>query len=153
MAGTSPQQPIGGHAVQFARMERAFERAKNMATDRITGKDELVSFFMHAWHLKDHVKNDSTLSDSIQKKVVSAAHASPILQVCRDVANGLKHFCTKPSTLTGGRTIVAVAGGSVTFYLVISMNDGTERRGLELAGEICGAWRDIFVSEGLSIPT
>jgi hypothetical protein len=134
-------------------MERAFERAKNMATDRITGEDELVSFFMHAWHLKDHVEHDSTLSASIRKLVVSAAHASRILKVCQDVANGLKHFRTKPSTLTGGRTIVAVAGGSVTYYLMISMDDGTERRGLELAGEICGAWRDIFVRVGLSIPT
>jgi hypothetical protein len=39
-------------------------------------EDNLWSFFMNCWHVKDWVQNDDTLPELLRKKVVDAARAS-----------------------------------------------------------------------------
>jgi len=53
---------------------------------------EFITFFMHCWHLKDHIKNDDAFPSGQRDKVVKAAHECPELKICQALANGLKHL-------------------------------------------------------------
>ena len=92
---------------QFERVKRFLKRiVVSPGTDRDNQYiDDVWSFFVHAWSLKDWIKND----DTIQRiDIESIVKSYPSLMVCADLANGAKHFKigvsgSHPPPRVGGR--------------------------------------------------
>jgi hypothetical protein len=60
--------------------------------------DDMCSFFMHAWHLRDWVCHDQTLcmhpelTDNQRLKQIQMKDVSEIIRLCGNVADHTKHF-------------------------------------------------------------
>jgi hypothetical protein len=156
MATSSPASahpsPLGGYARQYARMVRHLHAASPAAADRELAEDRFITFFLHCWHLKDHVKNDQAIERVIRDRVHTAVHEAPELMLCRDIANGLKHFIYMEGAMTGGSAIVAVAGSSAVYHPMVRKADGSEVRAFEVAWDAYNRWNVILQESGLSIP-
>ena len=87
---------------QFDRVTRWYDRfaqidsgkVHNMATDSY--EDEVYSFFLNCYHLKDWIINDPSVSVA-QTTVESFINCSQELSLCADICNGLKHLVLKRS--------------------------------------------------------
>ena len=56
--------------------------------------DALIHFFMDAYHLKDWIKNDKTLTATGQNAGVEdlfGKKGTDVMKICADLANGIKH--------------------------------------------------------------
>jgi hypothetical protein len=118
-SSASPGQPLGGYAAQYKRMVRQLLHASPASPDPVAAEDQFITFFMHCWHLKDHVKNDASLLQAQRTKAEDLAHACPQLQACQAIANGLKHCVAKPATMTGGKAIIAIADAPVVYHPLV----------------------------------
>ena len=98
--GWSVHKNNGWHG-QLDRTTRWYERIQALARQKssylieLEDLDIVFAFFQNCWHLREWVE----LSRDIPQEEISTFISShPELQVCRDIANGTKHFhVTKPS--------------------------------------------------------
>ncbi|MEO0853618.1 MAG: hypothetical protein AAFY15_08960, partial [Cyanobacteria bacterium J06648_11] len=81
-----------GFRDQLDRVERYLERVRNQNQSHTDYDDDLWSFFIHAWHLKDWVKADEPLPSDARHRIVSEAENIRELQICADLANRTKHL-------------------------------------------------------------
>jgi hypothetical protein len=92
---------------QYQRVLRWLRRIEQPAEGEIDADeygDFLYSFFQNCWHLKDWIKNDSSLPQDMRDEIVREAHKIESLQFCADLANRTKHltldkFSRKNATL------------------------------------------------------
>jgi len=141
------------------RRRRAFSR-KGVVEEIITHDDDLISFFMHCWHVKDWVQNDAAVPDETRKLVVADAHASEPLRVCADIANGSKHLQLdrpkvggKGAALTDIEVTVARHGYEVSWEHRITIeNGGASLTGYEAGRAALMEWKRILQSRGLLLP-
>jgi len=82
---------------QFKRLERWYKRFEEINNGRIHNRpsefyeDEVYSFFMNCYHLKDWIKNDLAAA-SLANNVEDYINDNPEFLLCADICNGLKHF-------------------------------------------------------------
>lgn len=77
---------------QFKRIERYLEKIKdNRNRDLLSYEDDVITFYMHCWHMKDWVLNDESVSDAIKTTVESFCEVSEEMQICRDLCHKSKH--------------------------------------------------------------
>ena len=115
---------------QLDRVRRWLERIENQSDRRdVDYQDKSWAFFQFCWHLKDWVLNDAVVPASTKKIVKDAAHASKLLLVCRDMANGTKHMLNPPEVSAAhsytATRIVPSSGTPSVVSTVIDMGDGT----------------------------
>jgi hypothetical protein len=55
-------------------------------------EDAVYHFFQDAWHLKDWLKNDGSISASVKSRIEPDVNAQPSLCAAADIANGSKHL-------------------------------------------------------------
>jgi len=138
---------------QFARLERYLVRLGGRGATA-DDRDDLLAFFMHAWHMADWASNDPTLHRTLHE-IRSAAKADPHIAICSDLADGIKHLVlTKPPRAYGQLTsrIVAVAGlEHPTASYSVTLPDGSVRDALTLAESTVKAWRKILTGYGLNL--
>jgi hypothetical protein len=85
------------HVEQYRRVKRYFERFKQInegkahVTDSLENLDDVFSFFIHCYHLKDWIKNDPK-SGIDHSKVEKFVHSNESLKICGDLTNGVKHL-------------------------------------------------------------
>jgi hypothetical protein len=107
-----------GYIEQFKRVERSYQRLIEINIGKLDDYgsdflfDDFLNFFMNCYHLKDWIKNDSTLSSSIKSSVETFINSSKYLSICGDIANGAKHL-----TLTSSRSNCEIKKGP-THYAV-----------------------------------
>jgi len=77
---------------QLARLAGHLLRDGGSELDILAYEDAAICFFQHAWHLKDWIRNDSAVGQRVRDSVLSRIEADEVLQVCADVANGMKHL-------------------------------------------------------------
>jgi hypothetical protein len=87
---------------QYRRVCRAESRVLKLANalttnggsteDHLEYEDAVIAFFQHAWHLKDWIRNDPSISVPLNGSVLSRFESDIALGVCADIANGTKHF-------------------------------------------------------------
>lgn len=143
-----------GCSAQYGRAMRYLKVAEEPSADKQSKEDDLITFFLHCWHLKDHIKNDESISREIGKRAVKKAHEDGALKVCQDVANGMKHFTSKDSNMDGRSDIIAVVGGEGSVIVVhpkITLEDGSERRAIDVAREAMESWTSIIQAEGIPL--
>lgn len=172
---TEPSEPretegypsSSAYLVQYVRAWRLLQRLeRRTAPDFMAAVQamadyelDLYSFFLMCWHVWDWVNNDDTIPSSVRDAVTSAAFASPVLQVCHDIANGSKHYVlrrpklpmpgVKPGTIDLERR---EDGDESTWRFSLVLPDGTSRWAHELAREALRAWDDILRAQRLGTP-
>jgi|SRR5215469_4578073 len=85
---------------QYERMQRSYDRfceLKSGLADKISAdyEDDVYAFFMHCYHLKDWVKNDSdvkTQMPNIDTDVEHFINQSEALSLCADLCNSRKRL-------------------------------------------------------------
>ncbi|MCX6101157.1 MAG: hypothetical protein NTV92_07020 [Candidatus Bipolaricaulota bacterium] len=82
---------------QWMRVKRYFERLKMLSrAGRVHDAasenyvDDIYSFFIHCYHLKDWISGDPT--SPLRDSVSSFGRDSESFQICRDLCNGAKHL-------------------------------------------------------------
>ena len=147
---------------QFERVKRY--QAKIHQHDRATvdQADDVWSFFINCWNLKDWVKNDDSLPKATRDKIINEVEANETLMICADMANRSKHRVLdkrkrKDAKMSGiGVTIHAPVIGSgkscrSEHHFLISVDDGREFDALELADKCVKEWEEIFSKSGLKV--
>ena len=122
-------------------------------------EDNLWSFFMNCWHVKDWVKNEERLQ-AVRDDVVRAAHASPTLKVCQALANGIKHLELDPKRLRDDDsrarvfmyTFTHLDDGSVQWEHMIKLDDSSVVTVYEVGCAALREWHRIFDTYNLPMP-
>ncbi len=106
-------------------------------------RDEIYSFFIHCYHLKDWIANDPEFKPAMG--IEDYINSQPALQMAADVANGLKHLEIAPRR--GGLRAFLGIGTSIqgrgmyAVRLQISTSTGP-RDAFEVAGECIRDWEE-----------
>jgi hypothetical protein len=139
---------------QLARVHRWLERIQAREGPSLEYDDFLWAFFQNAWHLKDWIRNDTTIPKNVRDSVVNTAENSKNLQICADMANRTKHL-----TLAFNRHDAAVTSRNITVFVgssrssesthIITLNDGTKVVAQELAKAVVAEWEAILRVAGL----
>lgn len=98
-------QQLEGWRGQFARMSRWRERVVTAANGEPSADefDFLLAFFESAYHLRDWLV-ETGASTSVEVDGYVASHVE--LQLCRDIANGLKHHSLRRASIDAEFSIV-----------------------------------------------
>ncbi len=82
---------------QFERVNRWYQQFQEISIGRLHDKpsdfyqDIVYAYFMNCYHLKDWIKHDLA-SSSLATKVEAFITATPEMNLCADICNGLKHL-------------------------------------------------------------
>ncbi len=75
----------------YARMKGLdFGKSHMMPSDYY--EDEVYSFFLNCYHLKDWLKNDESVDLSVREKVEEFVNKNDCLLICADLCNSSKHL-------------------------------------------------------------
>ncbi len=77
--------------------ERIMDLKNNKKTFTSYDYDDIMSFFIHAFHLKDWILNEH---EDLKKEIYSFINDNIEIQFCRDLCNGWKHKLLKDSSLS-----------------------------------------------------
>lgn len=145
-----------GYKAQYRRMMDAFAVAQHEHGDTRKKEDELITFFMHCWHLKDHLRNDPTVDRLLRDRLCKSAHSAPILRVTQKIANGTKHYSLKYSTaMKGAHDLTVGPLGAVPqakTYPRVSLPQGRSEQAIVLAERAVKQWKAILKKGGLPTP-
>lgn len=147
---------------QFERVKRY--QAKIHGCDRTTVDcaDDLWSFFVNCWNLKDWVENDDYLSRATRKKIINEVRANETLRICAEMVSRSKHKILdkykrkEPAMLIMDVSIHNAVMGSEKLdmpepHYEISADDGKEFNAIEYADKCVKEWEQIFFKAGLQI--
>lgn len=118
-------------------------------------QDDMWSFFMNVWHVKDWIKNDDALPAAVKANVLAAAHASATLMLCRGIANGVKHLL--PGHVEGGKGAVQTYtffkdSDTVRFEYFIKRHDDSSVTVYDVACDAIREWKRILTAQSLPLP-
>jgi hypothetical protein len=145
---------------QFNRVERYLKRIEAIYEgvplssnyDKQSYDDDVMSFFIHCYHVKDWLIHDEKLSIT-KNNVDEYIKNNRELSVCADLANGLKHCRLTHKTWTedqphvsGSERLVSKFSEEPSImsckYRIMSNNKTLDA--LTLAKECVQLWRDFF---------
>lgn len=148
------------YLVQMARATRAVERYRTAICTQDHPQwhvyyeldDHLHSMFQSLWHIKDWLRHDPTVKDSVRKAAaVKAAERHRDLKVACDLANGSKHLI-KSSDRTGAQDdalqFPPCGQGRVGMLHIIKLRDNTSATAIEFGERALQAWRTILSEHG-----
>lgn len=154
--------PLMGHLpkneglhIQVERVERWYNRILELDSGERNGPislemsiDEFLVFFIFCYHLKDYLIKET---DIPKREIEAFITQTPSLAICADIANGTKHFGIddKRNPRSGEdfrmREYVTVSGEKVGLGLLISLENGNQRKVIDLAKECIDQWA-VFLS-------
>jgi len=119
---------------QFERVQRAFAGVLNNRNQNLVEyEDNAWGFFLHCWHLKDWIKNDTKgVAKATREKIEIEVNSYPALVMVGDLANKSKHLkVTTSVTEADGtqRTQRTVSG-----FVHVDGEDGTHKSGQGTGG-------------------
>ena len=92
---------------QYARVRRYYNRfqalnsgSASIQTPGADRFDDVLSFFMHCYHLKDWLKNDPNYKRS-NEEIEEYVNSNPDLALVADICNGIKHLKLNRRTHSG----------------------------------------------------
>jgi hypothetical protein len=147
-----------GWQMQWARVQHRLNDVRDVYIGRPGGTDAAVdsvqSFFEAVHQLKDWLGNDT--SSRVTKADGDALiNASPVLQLCADLANGSKHLVLTSSrtgdlstTIARNDVAVLVATGTSAHRFYVA-SAGKEYDVLQLAEDAVAEWTTFLSSRGL----
>lgn len=152
-----------GYRDQLDRARRFLERVQSLDPRRdVDYQDDVWAFFQNCWHIKDWLRFDYRLQETVRRKVVQEVHKSRVLRVCRDMANGTKHRKLtsldkrrpppRPRAMHLWTNTTIVPGGQTTIDCMVHFprRKIRFRSAREVAAECLDEWIRILQLEGLS---
>jgi hypothetical protein len=142
---------------QMERLKRCYGRLSQIDTGRRHDmhsenyRDELYTFFLNCYHLKDWLKNDNTFQ--VNGNVVEGyINNNDDLKLCADICNGIKHFTlnnprSTESPSVGGQKISLKLGSGepeISIKFIIDTTSGP-RDGFELATNCLDLWQNFLL--------
>ena len=147
---------------QYNRMKRWYDRfvsldqgrSHDMPSDNYL--DEIYTFFMNCYHLKEWIKHDGMVAPIVQQAVEPYINSSRPLKLCADICNSLKHL-----SLTSSRSGENPAFGKKQFGLALGAGPTTIKLKYEIdttvgaidafqvATECVSAWDSFLIANGL----
>ena len=112
--------------------------------------DTVFSFFENCWHVKDHLKNDSTVPQSVRDSVEDDVKQFDDLMIAADIANRSKHLVLNRPPRRDARIsvyhITAYEGSDQepSASYEISLAGGSTRDALAVARGAVAAWDCLF---------
>jgi hypothetical protein len=134
-------------------------RSGGMSGDSVqAARDELHTFYISCYHLKDSLKHEASTTRVKKQKVENAISANPALSLVGDLANLDKHAALnakKYPPKTGHVPTIGSATGSAStsgegwrLNLPI-VHNGRTLDGLTVAQQAVDAWREVLTGWGL----
>lgn len=117
-------------------------------------EDFMWAFFQNAWHIKDWLKNDPSLTPDQKAAISTEVHATESILLCADLANGSKHFGTDRSRDKIGARDQSIQLSInenrqlISDHMIVTGN-GRRMTALELSRWILNDWRDLLVRHRL----
>ena len=131
---------------QYDRMERGYTRINQPYQSSVNYEDDIQHYFQDCWHLKDWIKNDINVAQTVRDKIEAEVGKYKSLRIVADLANGSKHLSRHTH-----REGAHVTGGDVTVHLGqskpteinynISLSDGSILSQKDLVKEAFEAWQ------------
>ena len=155
---------MSNYQSQINRAKRYYSRFKQINDGREhdsfseTYFDDIYTFFMHCYHIKDYLKNDPGYTTHTNQEIEDYISNTPSLALSADICNGMKHlnFNRPPrsgsipdadsgkielkftDSLDGSKTDIKVS------CKVIIKHDGSEKDAFDVATDAMNAW-DSFI--------
>jgi hypothetical protein len=143
---------VFGFKAQYKRILYALEIAQRPEGNLEQKEYEFITFFMHCWHLKDHIKHDDAFSNDKRDRIVKAAENCPDLKICQALANGLKHYVDKTEAqMIGNASVTVVVGSHIENIPRVELADGTRKDAIDIAKSCVKAWEIILKQEKIEI--
>jgi hypothetical protein len=148
---------------QYDRLKRYYDRftaidqgrPHDVASDNYI--DDIYAFFQSCYHLKDWIKNDSDVSQSIKDRVEHYITSKRSLSLCGDLCNSTKHLIRTKSDRSHenpffGAKKFALDLGSGPTTIRLKYQIETDREPIDafqLAAESIADWESFLTSEKL----
>ncbi|MEL7312388.1 MAG: hypothetical protein AAFN07_12800 [Pseudomonadota bacterium] len=131
---------------QLDRVERFFVRVQQHNKSHTEYDDDLWSFFIHAWALKDWIKNDEDLPEGARNRIVTEVEDDFDLQVCADIANRTKHVVLNRHSRHDSKPVRrdVVVGGGIRSTHHIGLKSGDTVIAQELAERVVAKWKALL---------
>jgi hypothetical protein len=139
---------------QLARVRRFLKRIETHDRSWLDYDDDIWSFFQNCWHLKDWIKNDSAVPESVRTALEDELKNWPDLMVCVDLANATKHLQLnnpRVGAKHSHKNYSIVVGSSSKVEYFIDKGDGSRVDGVTLADACVVAWEGVLAKFGLPL--
>ncbi len=154
---------VGVFVEQYERVRRFYERfgALNLGRPHDVPSDnyldDVYSFFINCYHLKDWIRNDAMLSKNVKDAVEPHINSSRSLKLCADICNSQKHLAlTKPPrsgenpSFGAKRFALNLGAGQTTISLKWEVcTDNGPVDAYKLASDCVADWDAFLSSHGL----
>lgn len=134
---------------QLNRARRWYERFKelnggiNPTMPSENYIDDALAFFMFCYHIKDYLKHDPAYSKHSNPQIEAHVSNTPMLALCGDICNGLKHLKLDP-TKTGDQPKFGKREFRVAVTHNLSGPNPPDTLAISLAIEHAGTTLDAF---------
>lgn len=132
---------------QLARVRRFLRRIETHNRPAVDYDDDIWLFYQNCWHLKDWIKNDTTVPITVRRTLEDKLKQCPELMICADLANATKHLELKTPRVGAKhhhKNYRVVVGGPRSIEYFIDRGDGTRIDGLALARECVRQWEALL---------
>ncbi|MBT9175699.1 MAG: hypothetical protein DDT22_01383 [candidate division WS2 bacterium] len=155
------------HQEQFERMKRWYEcikkidqgRPHNLSFVNLPSNyfyDEVYTFFLNCYHLKDWIQNDDTVKLP-KENVENFINQNECMRVCADICNGIKHLRRESNRSGkdpkfGGREFSLSLGGGPEPMIKVKFSIKTKTGTIdafELASECVQKWEE-FIKDNIN---
>lgn len=147
--------PLTGWYPQYELMKRSYARLSKTYASSIEYDDDLQHFFQDCWHLKDWIKNDTSVTKRLRDAIEGEVKAHKSLRIAADLANGCKHLArttNREGAYVTSKSVTAHLGQAcgVDVFHIITLNDGSTLSAQDVAKDAIGAWDAVLRKCGLT---
>jgi hypothetical protein len=147
---------LTGWRQQYDRMLRSHQRLHQIAEGAVNAPsseatDALIHFLQDAYHLKDWVKKDDSVTTT---NVENHIKRSSVMRLCADLCNGTKHLkLTSPKTgdkeaaISSQGTVIRL--GSTALHEWTVSSKGRDEDALEFTDKVVKSWSSWLTKQGL----
>lgn len=147
---------MSGYRDQLARVERFLTRLSRFDRPQEDYEDDLWAFFQNCWHLKDWIKNDPSVPQTVRDSIESEVAKWESLKACADLANRTKHLQLRAERL-GAHLVPLEPSWRFTeswaieqrFAYDVRLTDGRTDDAVMLAKKAVHNWRHLLAELGL----
>lgn len=123
--------------------------ARNPKADQYQLESTCNTFFERCFHLKDYLKNDPQVLQTVRDNVENFLAGDIALALCRDIANTVKHRDRR-----GGKRYVRIGeflfGPKLILHATDASGSTTKHDALDIARDAMAAWRTFLSRHGMN---
>jgi hypothetical protein len=145
---------LTGWYAQYELMKRSYARLSKTHASSIEYDDDLQHFFQDCWHLKDWIKNDTSVTKGLKDAIEGEVKAHKSLRIAADIAIGCKHLSrttNREGAYVTSKSVIAHLGQArgVDVFHTITLDDGSTLSAQDVARDAFRAWDAVLRNCGL----